>query len=203
MRTCRCAFVCPGRRGGRGSERPRGCRDIQRPRRESGGPTQKCPTTFPTRGLKFCEAPQSTFGEVRSTPVSGTPALHGGDLAQARREKGGGVGPARGARDAGVARGAGAGGAAGLPSPRDGGAAKGPECARGAGAWAPARCAPPPPARRPRVRREPRASWAPARPLPPSRAPFRGVSSATRLLYSGQRARAAQMRKRRRGARQS
>lgn len=37
-------------------------------------------------------------------------------------------------------------------------------------------------------------------PPPPPRAPFRGVSSATRLLYSGQRSRAAQMRKRQRSA---
>lgn len=174
VRTCRCAFVRPGTRRREWVPTAPGCKVNQRPRRESGILTRKCPTTFSTQGLKFCKASQSTLDEERSTPASLTPALH---RATSHRPAGrraaasdwpGAPKTRRGGRGARVARGAGNGGVAGLPSSpgRRGGEGTGVR------AWSrclgPARCAPPPPARRPRVRREPRASCAPARPLPPT-----------------------------------
>lgn len=79
----------------------------------------------------------------------------------------------------------------------DGGVALALECARGAGAWAAARRAPPPRPGRPGRSAGPGAPCAPARPLSPTPRAVPGRVLGHRLLYSGRLAPASQMRERR------
>ena len=201
MRTCRRAFV--------GGEvlvvKPQVLGSL-RPRCESGILIQKCILHPPTRGIKFFKVLQSTHGEKLRSPVSLTPFRRGATSAWATEREGRlqGSGPGQGRwrglgrrrprddQDACVAGGTWDCRLVGLPGFREwgggggGGGGAGLAVAKQVPAGAAAGYAPPHSTLQHRARR-----WSaepglrrPA-PRPAAGAPFRGVSSAARLLYSG------------------
>lgn len=203
VRTCRCAFGRPGGGGGGGADGPAGAEETRHLDANQAFPLRNVPRppgpedSHSGKLRKVQSARSGARPSRRHQPSAGRPPPGPqGEGRRWRRRTGGGREERRGAWRRREPRGGGAAQLPGTAGWRRGRSARveqvpgrpralrvpapSPVAPGAAGAPSLVRAGPPPP--------------------PPPRAPFRGVSSATRLLYSGRRARAAQMRERRRRA---